>query len=233
MPCEREIRRPAGRLRRWHRTFLAASITGLLVAGGAGAFAQETHDVDVADDEFVPATMEVVEGDTVRWTHSGNNPHSVTADDGSFDSHTMCPPDCMEEGDTFEQTFDAAGEFGYYCKIHGSPGSGMAASVTVAAAGEDDPEPDDPETEDPGSDDPETDDPGSDSSGEDAERGEVEGTEESGEDAGPTEEAAGEEQAAETLPVTGAGLAALAVLAMVALGAGAVLVRRSHLATRG
>lgn len=226
MRFERETKRPAGRPRRWRRTFLAIGITGLLATWGAGALAQDVHEVEVADDEFVPPTIEVAEGDTVRWTHSGSNPHSVTADDGSFDSHPVCPPDCMEGGDTFEQTFDAAGEFGYYCRIHGSPGSGMAASVTVVASAEDDPESDEAEPDDAGPDD----------AGEDAEPEETEAVgeaDEAGSDGEPTQEVAEAEDRAETLPVTGAGLVAPALLALVALGAGAVLVRRSHLATHG
>lgn len=41
------------------------------------------------------------------------------------------------QGDSFSQTFDTAGEFDYFCKIHGAAGQGMAGTVVVEAAGED------------------------------------------------------------------------------------------------
>jgi plastocyanin len=47
--------------------------------------------------------------------------HTVTADDDSFDSGTL------SNGDTFEQTFDEAGEFAYHCEIHSS----MTGTITV------------------------------------------------------------------------------------------------------
>lgn len=88
------------------------------------------------DNSFVPATVTVTAGDTVTWTQSGANPHSVTADDGSFDSHPNCLPACMSQGDTFSHTFEEPGEFGYHCKVHGAPGEGMAGTVVVEAAGD-------------------------------------------------------------------------------------------------
>ena len=30
----------------------------------------------------------------------------------------------MDKGDTFSQTFDTPGTFGYYCQFHGAPGQG-------------------------------------------------------------------------------------------------------------
>ncbi len=119
--------------------------TLLLVATAAAvALAQETHDVAVVDDAYDPPTIEVTAGDTVEWTHTGSNPHTVTADDGSFDSHPECETfadsadgNCMEQGDTYAETFEEPGEYTYHCRIHGSPGAGMAGTVIVEAADED------------------------------------------------------------------------------------------------
>jgi plastocyanin len=83
---------------------------------------------------FSPASVTIVAGDQVVWTQSGTNPHTVTASDGSFDSHPNCPPpgDCMVQGETFAQTFTTPGTYGYYCKLHGTPdGLGMAGVVNV------------------------------------------------------------------------------------------------------
>lgn len=94
----------------------------------------QAADVDVRDNEFVPARVEVAPGDTVTWRQSGLNPHSVTADDESFDSSPNCPGVCMRQGDSFEHTFERAGTFSYYCRSHGAPnGVGMAGTVVVRA----------------------------------------------------------------------------------------------------
>jgi plastocyanin len=47
--------------------------------------AQPTE-IQIADDEFLPKTFSVQVGATVVWTRTGTRPHTVTADDGSFDS---------------------------------------------------------------------------------------------------------------------------------------------------
>ena len=51
--------------------------------------------------------------------------HTVTADDGSWDSGDLQP------GDEFDRTFDRAGVYTYYCRYHGSPGAGMIGTVVV------------------------------------------------------------------------------------------------------
>jgi plastocyanin len=71
-----------------------------------------------------PVTVKV--GTTVTWTNEDDAPHTVTADDNSFDSKTF------NKGGTFSFTFNKAGEFSYYCAIHGAPGGqGMASKITV------------------------------------------------------------------------------------------------------
>lgn len=94
-----------------------------------------TWTVDVGDNSFTQSDLTIQAGDTVEWVQSGSNPHTVTEDDGEFDSHPDCEEfqdsllgNCMEEGDTFEQTFDTTGEVGYHCKIHGSS---MTGTITV------------------------------------------------------------------------------------------------------
>ncbi len=183
-------------------------VTGLaviaLMVGGSEALAQSTRDVMVADNEFQPASIEVTAGDTVRWTQTGSNPHTVTADDGSFDSHPNCPPDCMSQGDTFERTFNQPGEVPYYCKIHGGPGGqGMAGVIVVQAAAEED-----------------------DAQGDAGEEGTSQ--EENGEaDTAATDDAEATDDRDEGLPETGApvalGLLGFLSIGLAALGAVAVL----------
>lgn len=82
--------------------------------------------VRVVDSSFREDTITIPVGTTVTWTHTGQFPHTVTADDGSFDSGNL------SSGDTFRYTFDQAGSFAYYCSIHGGPGgAGMAGTVIV------------------------------------------------------------------------------------------------------
>jgi len=83
--------------------------------------------VDVVDNQFRPMQLTVTVGATVVWTHEGQNPHTVTADDRTFDSGTL-------ESGTFSVTFDDVGRVPYYCQIHGEPGSGMFGTVVVQAA---------------------------------------------------------------------------------------------------
>lgn len=98
-----------------------------------------TWDIDVGDNSFDAGSLSIQVGDTVRWTQSGSNPHTVTEDDGAFDSHADCDPlapldplgTCMGNGDTFEHTFETVGDVGYYCKVHGGPGSGMSGTISV------------------------------------------------------------------------------------------------------
>lgn len=97
--------------------------------------AAESPEVDVADNEFEPKELTVKAGTTVVWSQTGSVPHTVTADDGSFDSHAECLADlakCMKAGDTFEQAFDTPGRIAYYCKLHGGAGgAGMAGVIVV------------------------------------------------------------------------------------------------------
>ena len=84
-------------------------------------FAQESEEVFIAPgaadpnnaEAFVPPQISVSsEGNIVSWTNEDSTEHTVTADDGSFDSGPISP------GDTFENTLDSPGDFGYHCEIH-------------------------------------------------------------------------------------------------------------------
>jgi LPXTG-motif cell wall-anchored protein len=105
------------------------ALFALVPLAGAAPRAAETKKVTVKDFAFDPKTISVNVGDTITWTNEGPAPHTVTADDGSFESGNM------DKGATFSHTFDKAGTFAYFCKYHGSKGgAGMAASIAVAEA---------------------------------------------------------------------------------------------------
>jgi plastocyanin len=97
-----------------------AAQPALVVAAGAGTVA-------VADFSFTPASITVNVGDTVTWTNSGpDEPHTATANDGSFDTGDI------PVGSSASHTFDQAGTFAYVCSIHPDQ---MSGTVTVASAG--------------------------------------------------------------------------------------------------
>ena len=89
---------------------------GVAAQGGA---------VSIVDFAFQPNSLEVTTGSTVTWTNTGAAPHTVSADDGSFDSGTLSP------GSTFSQTFNTAGTFAYHCNIHPN----MTATIIVSEGG--------------------------------------------------------------------------------------------------
>ena len=80
--------------------------------------------VAVANFQFTPPSATVAAGGTVTWNFNGGI-HNITWVSGGF----------TNSGDlgsgTYQVTFANAGTYGYYCSIHGAPGSGMAGSITV------------------------------------------------------------------------------------------------------
>lgn len=101
-----------------------------VAAGGGG------RKVSIEQQQFVPLELTVGVGDEVTWTHrDGKQVHSVTADDGFFDSNPLCsaenPKECMSDHDTFQVTFGAEGRFPYFSKPHGGPGGQGASGVIV------------------------------------------------------------------------------------------------------
>jgi plastocyanin len=106
----------------------APQVTGTAAATVAptstpGAAAKSAS-VAIKDFEFTPATVTIAVGGTVTWTNNGPSTHTVTADDGSFDSGNL------SQGKTFSHTFQTAGTFAYHCSIHPF----MTATVIVQQA---------------------------------------------------------------------------------------------------
>ncbi len=76
---------------------------------------------------FTPASLTISVGDTVTFVNGGGF-HNVVADDGSFSNG---PSTSIW---SISHTYTAAGTFGYYCAVHGSPGAGMFGTIVVQAA---------------------------------------------------------------------------------------------------
>lgn len=83
-------------------------------------------EIKIVDYSYSPAKLTIAAGTTVKWENEDGVGHTVTADNGEFDSGTM------SKGDAFEFTFTKPGTYAYYCKPHGGPGGqGMSAEITV------------------------------------------------------------------------------------------------------
>jgi plastocyanin len=77
--------------------------------------------VDIANFAFAPQQLTIHAGTTVTWINNDSAAHTVTADDGSFDSGRLAT------GAKFAFTFNQTGTFTYKCNFHSS----MTATITV------------------------------------------------------------------------------------------------------
>jgi plastocyanin len=82
------------------------------VARPAPAKAATTVNVGAYDNRFSPQTVNVQPGTTVRWVNYGQHPHTVTANNGSWDSGDIKP------GAAYSATFTRPGSYHYYCRHH-------------------------------------------------------------------------------------------------------------------
>jgi plastocyanin len=86
--------------------------------------------VTTGDFDFKPASVTVVQGESVTWKNSSGGFHNVHFDDNSFVKPSPPSVDVW----SVSHTFNTAGTFRYYCEIHGGPnGEGMSGTVTVLA----------------------------------------------------------------------------------------------------
>jgi plastocyanin len=86
-----------------------------------GAASAATLTVNAQFEQFGPAQLDALPGDTVQWENVSERSHTVTADDGSFDSGDL------ESGQTFSRLFETAGTFAYHCTKH----AGMVGVIDV------------------------------------------------------------------------------------------------------
>ena len=99
---------------------VAASVVALLLAAGPAASQHGADpggrqaDASLAFNSVAPRHIDVLVGDTVKWTNDSVRTHTVTADDGSFDSGRF------GIGGTYTRLFDATGDCAYHCVLHPS-----------------------------------------------------------------------------------------------------------------
>jgi plastocyanin len=114
---------------------------GVIIASPALAEGQ-TVEVSMKNNPkgvFVPATVNIKVGDTVKWTNPAVITHTVTFDPAQAATATnvalpasVAPfgSDNMEEDATFSHTFTVKGTYKYICKMHEA--MGMVGTVVVS-----------------------------------------------------------------------------------------------------
>ena len=93
------------------KTALAAVLTIGLGTCASQATAA-TVPVTIQFAAFAPSSVDVLPGDVVTWMNHGRRTHTVTADDGQFDSGDVT------DGAHFTQTFMILGTYPYHCTLH-------------------------------------------------------------------------------------------------------------------
>ena len=83
--------------------------------------APTTHYIDIENFAFSPSSITINVGDTIIWTNNDAASHTVTSDDGLFNSGGI------SQSNTWSYTFNSAGTFGYHCAPH----PGMTGTVIV------------------------------------------------------------------------------------------------------
>jgi plastocyanin len=76
------------------------------------ARALEPVSVDIRDSRYLPPTLTVPVGSTVRWTNRDEETHTVTSATGRFGSLGL------DLDETYTYTFTAPGTYSYGCDLH-------------------------------------------------------------------------------------------------------------------
>jgi plastocyanin len=92
---------------------------------------------------FAPGTDRIQPGTWVTWSNDGQDAHTVTAPDGSFDSGNLDP----SEG--YSWYFDQPGTFEYVCALHPWMKGKVIVGNGIAPAAPSDPGEDAPPADDP------------------------------------------------------------------------------------
>jgi plastocyanin len=93
--------------------------SGVNTSGGSGTRAGAN--VSIENFAFVPQEVVVKVGETVTWKNNDSSAHTVTFNDGSFDSGVI------SSGKSKSHVFTKVGTYPYHCSLH----PGMAGSVVV------------------------------------------------------------------------------------------------------
>jgi plastocyanin len=104
------------------RTFLLLT---LLLPFAAGA---ELHHVEINAMKFSPPDLKVHVGDEVVWENKDLVPHTVSADNGAFDSGQI------DSGKSYKTKIKKRGRIAYKCKFHPTMTAQLEATTSSSRA---------------------------------------------------------------------------------------------------
>jgi plastocyanin len=93
------------------RSILFAALLAATM-GAAPAPSQGNVTVHIRMFAFVPQTLRVVVGTSVRFVNDDSEAHTVTSSDRSFDSGGL------DTGDAWVHVFSKVGTYAYFCALH-------------------------------------------------------------------------------------------------------------------
>ena len=107
---------------------------------GANSASAATYEVKMGSDtgmlQFVPNTVTVKPGDTIKWVNNKMSPHNIVFDSSKMDDALAAKAShknmVFSPGESYETTFPAdiaPGEYPFYCEPH--RGAGMGGKVIV------------------------------------------------------------------------------------------------------
>jgi plastocyanin len=73
------------------------------------------RNVTIRDNRYEPTSRTITVGTEVTWVNRGENPHTVTSDNDSFESDENLGTD-----DEFSHRFTQSGTYDYHCEVHGA-----------------------------------------------------------------------------------------------------------------
>ncbi len=111
-----------------HRAPIAILTTLAVLAVALAALAPvvlaRSQQATITDSEYKPDDITIGVNEVVTWISDSDLEHTVTADDGSFDSGKMA------RGEAFANVFSKAGTYTYHCVVYGFTGK-----ITVEGSG--------------------------------------------------------------------------------------------------
>jgi len=103
-----------------------AVVSALSLAQSAQPSSGAQHTVVIKQMHFDPPQVTVKAGETVEWENKDIFSHTVTADDGSFDSGLLAP------GESWQMAVKSGNTIAYHCRPHPN----MTAKLIVPSASE-------------------------------------------------------------------------------------------------
>ena len=102
----------------------ALAVMAVALVALAPVVLARSQQATIADSEYKPNDITINVNEVVTWISDSDKEHTVTADDGSFDSGRMA------RGEAFANVFSRPGTYTYHCIVYGFTGK-----VTVEGSG--------------------------------------------------------------------------------------------------